>query len=713
MAETDYTTAEDLLRMQAEMQAKDAALMQQGYAPGEVPADEGDISPALLAETLPEAPPEVAEADDPFVEPTEYVNPFAKYQNPFAKYQTTDDAPLTNPLAQFPSEFPEEPGTSRASQELGEMFVPPMLGGDAPQVGPGRTAEETGGGVGSTLTVGQRAAISAAAMTMTDPEEIAQMLKAVSNDVIGITYAPDGAIIATNNETGARGLINRPGASGMDALQMLGLGALFTPAGRVASWGVKTTIPAVASATMRKQLEKAAVRRASYQAAGTFGATQTVIEAGHEAVPGGEFDPEDIAFTAVAGKVGEHLAKPLANVITKGKELISYTADVVPKGVQQALGYAKSTGRKIYTSDALSQYISPIQNIFLKTIERIPITGIGRARIRQKAARTDALIDIANKYGINIETELGQDIADNFITRMIKQRFWGKNEEVMNPANWPSAVTRPHEHRQAAAKAQELLERAYVKESESVVSAAVAKQLRQGKLDDETVERVLDQGTPKLVDDLFNKLMPEGKEAVKQRFLIKGLEKSGWTPDAPQIADPDGFVKYLSDPKNKKMLNVFFDEGERELLEGAREYMRITALAAQTGKGSGMVAAMGGGAAVGLAVLNGLWGIAATSALAGRVIQSAPIRNALLKLTYAKGDPAKAQLIMKELRGLVVAAENQYFEEGGPPELPEIEFSKEMMKDLGDYGMEYLRGLGDYGMEKLEDVSQSLGRMLD
>jgi hypothetical protein len=593
------------------------------------------------------------------------------------------------------------------------MFVPPMLGGDAPMVGPGRTTPETGGGVGSTLTVGQRAAISAAAMTMTDPEEIASMLKAVSNDVIGITYAPDGAIIATNNETGARGLVNRPGASGMDLMQLLGLGAAFSPAGTIASLGVKTALPAVASATMRKQLEKAAVRRASYQAAGTFGATQTVIEAGHEAVPGGEFDPEDIAFTAVAGKVGEHLAKPLANVATKTKELMGKVADVVPKGVQQALDYAESTGRKIYTSDALSQYISPIQNIFFKTIERVPITGIGRQRIRQKAARTDALIDIANKYGINIETELGQDIADNFITRMIKQRFWGKNEEIMNPANWPSAVTRPHEHRQAAAKAQELLERAYVKESDQVVNAAIATQLKKGNLDDETVERVLDQGDSKSVVDLFSKLMPEGKQAVKKRFLIRGLEKSGWTPDAPQIADPDGFVKYLSDPKNKKMLKVFFDEGERELLEGAREYMRITALAAQTGKGSGMVAAMGGGAAVGLAVLNGLWGVAAASALAGRVIQGQTIRDLLLKLTYAKGDPAKAQLIMQELRPLVVAAENQYFESGGPPELPEIEFSKDMMKDLGDYGMQALRGLGGYGMEKLEDVSQSLSRMLD
>jgi len=295
---------------------------------------------------------------------------------------------------------------------------------------------------------------------------------------------------------------------------------------------------------------------------------------------------------------------------------------------------------------------------------------------------------------------------------MVKQRFWGKNAEVMDPANWPSPVSKPYEHRQAAAKAEEYLERAFVKESEDVVDAAIAKQLRQGNLDDEIVERVLDQGVPKRVRDLFGRLMPEGQMAVKQRFLIKGLEKSGWTPDAPQIADPDGFVKYLSSPKNKKLLEIFFDEGERDLLEGAREYMRITSLAAQTGKGAGMVAAMGGSAAVGLAVLQGMYGTALASAFVGRVVQGRVIRNLLLKFVYAKGDPAKAQAIMKELRGYVVAAENQYLEEGGPPPLPDIEFSRDMMKDLSDYGMDQLRLSGEYVKETAEEATTALGRML-
>lgn len=645
---------------------------------------------------------------------TEYQDPF---DDPFADldddpFADLDDEHVRNPLAQFPSPFPDEPGTSRASQELGEMFVPGALGGDAPLVGPGRTVEESGGGVGSTIPTGQQAMVSAAALTMTDPQEIADMLSQFPE--IGITYAPDGAIIATNNETGARGLINRPGASGMDALQMLGLGAAFTPAGKVAGLGVKTAIPAVSSATMRKQMEKAAVKKATLQGAAAAGVTQTGIEGGHE-LTGGEFDPEDIAFSTLAGGAAERLAKPIANIATKGKELIGKAADVVPKNVMQALEYAKATGRKIYTSDALSEFMTPIQQIFMKTIERVPITGIGRQKIRQKAARADALIDLANKYNIDIQTELGQDIADNFITRMIKQRFWGKNAEVMDPKNWPTGVSGAESaqaRRNAKAKAQEMLERAFEREADDVVDFALAKQLRQGNLDDDIVERVLDQAKPKRVQDLFNKLMPEGKLAVKQRFLTKGLERAGWTPDAPQIADPDQFVKYLTNPKNKKMLDVFFDEGERDLIEGTREYLRITAAASKTGQGAGMVAAVGGGAAVGLALVNGLWGIAMMTAIAGRGIQSAPVRNLLLKLTYAKGNPAKSQVIMQALRPAVIALENQYFESGGPPELPDVEFNKDMMKDLGDYSMEYLRTLGDKAMDQIEDVSGRLSEML-
>jgi len=753
------TSADEIRRMFAEQQAEDEALTAAGFAPGETPPEE--FREALLEETLPEAqqvftgeafeeePPWVNPfIDEPVADPSGFVNPFVESAGP----------PVANPLEDLQSDFPMEPGTSRASQEMGEIFVPPWLGGSAELVGPGRTTPETGGGVGAELTQppninttdmefllanfkladaqtgGDPAeiekakeeltraeeggepvsrlgkyGISLAALSMTDPQEIATMLDQYPE--IDISYAPDGAIIATNNKNGARGLINRPGMSMMDGLQMLGIMTAFHPAAKFASLGIKTVLPGVATKTMRKALEREATKQAVRQGAGATAVTQAVIEAG-QATAGGTYDPEDVAFMGVAGAAGEKLVKPAAVLASKGKELVGKVADVAPRSVTQALDYARSTGRRIFSSDALMESMTPVQNIALKVIERIPVSGIGSLRTEQKAARTDALVELANKYGIDIEKELGQDIANNFITRMIKQRFWGKNAEVMNPNNWPSRITKPEEYLAAKQKAQELLERAWLREADDAVDAGLAKALGRGDLDDEVVERILDQAKPKRVTDLMSKLMPEGKQAVKQRFITKALEKSGWTPDAPQIADADGFVKYLSDPKNRKMVNIIFDQTERDLIEGTTEYLRMTAVAGAAGKGAGMVAAVGGSAIIVGALWQGLFTGAAVTAITGRMIQSVPVRNLLLKLKYAKGNPEKTQKVMQQLRPAVLALSSTYLESGGPPEFPEVEFDKDMMKDLGDYSMDYLRSLGDVGFKKFEDVTGRLSEML-
>ncbi len=765
------TSAEEIRRMFAEQQAHDDALAAAGFAPGEEP------SPEFLAEALPERQTVfTGEAYEPYVdepvpsvEPAPFVNPFVDapaadpsgFVNPFTTEadQRARAAGLANPLADLQSDFPMEPGTSRASQEMGEMFVPSWLGGDAPLVGPGRTTPATGGGVGAELTQSPninttdieymlasfkladaqtgddpaeiekakkeltraeeggepvsrlgKLGISAAALSMTDPEEIATMLRQYPE--IGISYAPDGAIIATNNKTGARGLINRPGMSMMDMLQILGIMTAFHPAAKFASLGIKTALPGVASQTMRKALEREATKQAIRQGSAATAATQAVIEGG-QATAGGTYDPEDIVFAGVAGAAGEKLIKPVAALASKAKEVFGKTVkDVAPRSVSQALEFAKASGRKVFTSDALGEFLTPVQQIAMKVIERIPFTGIGGLRRKQKGARADALIELVNKYGIDIEKELGKDIATNFITRMIKQRFWGRNADKLDPNKWPSPITKPYEHRQAKQAAQELIDRAWQKESVVAIDSGLAKALARGDLDDEIVDRILDQAKPKRVTDLFTKLMPEGKQAVKQRFLTKGLEKAGWTPDAPQIADSTKFVKYMSDPKNRKMMNIFFDKTERDLIEGTTEYLRMTAAAAATSKGAGMVAAVGGSAVVAGALYTGFLSGAALTAVAGRIVQSAPVRNLLVKLVYAKGNAEKTQAIMRQLRPAILALQSTYLESGGPPELPEVEFNKDMMKDFGDYSMEYLRNLGDVGMEKFEDVTGRLTKML-
>lgn len=117
------------------------------------------------------------------------------------------------------------------------------------------------------------AAITPALLTVTDPNEMAKILtENVPN--IGITSDEKGNLIANNNKTGVRVVLNQPGVSRLDVLQGLGIAAAFTPAGRLAG-AVKVGAGA--------------------------GATSAGIE-GLQALSGGEFDTSQVVIdTLTAG----------------------------------------------------------------------------------------------------------------------------------------------------------------------------------------------------------------------------------------------------------------------------------------------------------------------------------------------------------------------------------------------------------------------------
>ena len=136
-------------------------------------------------------------------------------------------------------------------------------------------------------SIGSAATLSPVLLATTDPEEIADIItssvpeiqKVMERDQAGNVFP-----VLVNNKTGAATPINKPGLSGMDVLQMAGLGAAFTPAGRAGTVG-------------------GAMLKA--------GATETAIQ-GAQAATGGEFNPEDVVLsTATAGafKGGEQFAR--------------------------------------------------------------------------------------------------------------------------------------------------------------------------------------------------------------------------------------------------------------------------------------------------------------------------------------------------------------------------------------------------------------------
>ena len=206
------------------------------------------------------------------------------------------------------------------------------------------------------------AALTPALLTTTDPNEIAQIIT-TNYPNVGVQYnrAPDGNVypILVNNETGAATVINRPGLSGLDVMQGLGIMSAFTPAG-----AAKT----VGGAALKSAL------------------TSTAIEGAQESA-GGEFDTEQVATDALLGGAFKYAEDAIG---------AGYRA-VKGKPQSQTLQDIQEAGIPAMTSDVLPPQTFA-GRMAVETGEKIPLAGTGGMRETQQIARTQAVEDIAEKY---------------------------------------------------------------------------------------------------------------------------------------------------------------------------------------------------------------------------------------------------------------------------------------------------------------------------
>ena len=638
----------------------------------------------------------------------ERVNPFApgpdegpQRKNPFAPAETQKQRDVD-----FPTPFPMERGTSRASLQL------PELGS---QIGTSQFFPEE-------YPKWAQAALTAAIMTTTDPNEIAQIFtqeveyedpntgEMTSTRMfpdIGIQQAPDGTLIVNNSKTGAQAIINRPGLSGFDWMQMGVIGGAYTPAGRVASLAAAPARAAavhaakkVASETARRLAIRQARKKGSMALMAGSGVTEAGLQAGQEAA-GGEFNKAEVALSTAFGIVPDYVFDPLARTMTKIPSLLAQkAANVVPENIQQAIQYAKKTGRQIMTSDAVGDRITPAMNIFTKIVERIPISGTGRARKRMGRERIDALTEIAAKYGIDVETDYGTKVMQSFVKRMMGQRFWGKQQKLYEDIPFYPPAAR----RKAQQRAKEMLENAWKKEADDISDGVLKEAIKKNQIDDVVVDKVMDAGRPKQLTELWGKLSSSGKEAARSRFLLRGLEEASWTKTAPGVADPKKFMTWLDRPANKKVIKEWFNSEDQEMFSGAREYLRLTASAQETGKGAGMVAAVSAGAgsiSLFAGMFNALIGGTAIVSGIGHTYQSGWVRNRLLKLAHTKGDEAQTAVIMRELTPYFIAAEQQW--KGENYYFPDTNITRESLLEGGE---DLMMNLEDAASSAVGDVGQ-------
>ena len=518
-------------------------------------------------------------------------------------------------------------------------------------------------------------------MTTMDPHELGMQLQNRFPDVIDVRLAPHPKMleddwddedppeyvpIARNKLTGYEAVINKPGISGQDVLQTIGLVGQFLPASKI------TAIP------------KALTPRA-LTAMATSGVTEHAAQLGQEAA-GGEYDPEDVALATAFGLAPELLAKPALGLAMKGKELFGKVKDLthIPNTVVQALEFAAARGYRVMTSDALQEHLAPAQRIFLKVTDRIPFFGTAKQRLKQQAERTDTLKSIADDLGVDMDGELGQEIAETFGERMKDWRFFGFNTLDGRPS-------------------EAMIKRAWLKEAGEVVDNVLAKKIKAGQIDEQLVDAVFNGNNGRRIKELFNKLTPEGQQMAQQRFLAEGLRRANWRPgQATNIANPGTFVKYLDD--HRKALNNMFTGEQLAMVKGAREFIRITEDAANIGKGAGMTAAMAGGGMFYLLDVVGGAMAGMMTGMMGQAVQSGHVRNLFLRLAHAKGKPELVKEIMAQLRPLILATGNAVLQ--GDVDMPELSLTMEpgMVAGQAASGMQALRQIASSTFERVNPI---------
>ena len=180
--------------------------------------------------------------------------------------------------------------------------------------------------------------ITPALLTATNPNELGQILSE-NFPSIGITSDEKGNLIANNNRSGVKVVLNQPGVSQFDVLQGLGIAAAFTPAGRVAG---------------------------SLKLAGAAGGTSAGIEA-LQALSGGEFDASQVVIdTVTAGVLDKafEVAKATGRSI---RDVLKKDANINPDQIlksftskgNQSRQYSGGTRQQPSTGETLQRVTQP------------------------------------------------------------------------------------------------------------------------------------------------------------------------------------------------------------------------------------------------------------------------------------------------------------------------------------------------------------------
>jgi len=524
------------------------------------------------------------------------------------------------------------------------------------------------------------AAIAPVLLTTTNPQEMADILQSNFPNV-GIQYDEAGNIIAANNETGARAILNRPGLSGLDMLQFLGIGAAFTPAGRAA-----TALGAGARGVL----------------------TESAIQGAQKAA-GGQFDTEDVALAGALGAA----SKGLENVIGGGYRL---SRGQIPEEQAAIIREGSEAGVPVMTTDLIEPE-TLAGKLARSTGERVPFAGTGTLRATQQEARQEAVEQFVNKYqepsysdivsslrekskgvrqaagnvlqstgskldsvgeipvnksisqiddalselerpGVLTSAEAKEELQklkevlsqpQTFTTLKENRTFFndvinsfGKVDRSQLPGRAKSLLTKAEDaltddmksfaKRNLSPKEYSSWKKAnqiYAGEAEKLKKTRIKNVLDKGDTTPESVETLLFSKKPSEVKSLYDSLTKEGRDNARSALVYKAFDNASKRSGG---ATANTFSSELN--KIAKQTDVFFKGDQKKQLEGFKRLMDATRraqdAAVETPTGQQLLGAGAGYAA--FTDLGATLGLGGTAGGLARIYESAPVRNALLKL---------------------------------------------------------------------------------
>lgn len=611
---------------------------------------------------------------------------------------------------QTPAPKPEQPGMM---ESIGNFFT----GADRETRATQELPELTSSGILSGLDIpaGKSAALAAAISTMTNPEEIAQALQAASPD-IGIQYDEKGNIIAANNRTGVRTVINKPGVSPIDVAQTAGLMAAFTPAGRAAS---------VAGG--------GALRQAAALGAGSA-LTQAAIEGGQQAV-GGEFDGGEVALSGAMGAAAPLIAGGVGRAIDVGRgilrgqpaagsELVKaaqradiplMTTDVVEpttfigksaRSIGERIWGAGTGGLRATQQEARQKAIQQLGDAFpepkpdavissLKAqTDRIKqaagqryeqlvpkVDAVGPVQYQNTAKAIDDALAELSKPGVVSSDDALREIAGfrnvlasadqtystltqnrtalreaiNSYDGMSRSQMPSRAKSLMNKV-YSSLTKDMDDAAKAALSPQEFgklksAQAVWASESEKLTRTRLKNVLDKGDLTPEVAETLIFSKKPSEVRNLYQSLDNQGRQAVRATVIQRAIKDAGGI----DAVSPDKFLSSLN--KMQAQTGTLFKGEDKKQVLGLVKVLEATRRAGQAGVQTATGQELY--APVGAAAVGSFFGdfgatIAAggSAGLLARAYESAPVRNALIRIGSAPSSDASKRLALQLARDL-------------------------------------------------------------